>query len=138
MLKAWISVGVCTYLKAKVISDLTQGLQASRGKQIEVFHTLFLRSVSCTFLAFSFANYFSFKCAHPNSHLSSFHKSTFPAPPLKNRHHPSLVLWKHERATLRTRSSAYSPPCSHIDFKSKAMIMQKRKACGRKDTDYEV
>lgn len=94
MLKAWISVGVCICLRAKVISGLTKGLQATREKQIKLFHTLFLKSVSCTLLAFSFANYFSFKHAHPYSHLSSFHTSTltFPGLPEKQTIIPLLLL----------------------------------------------
>lgn len=94
MLKAWISVGVCICLRAQVMSDLTKGLQATRGKQKELFRTLFLKSVSCTFLTFIFANCFSFKHAHPNSHLSSFHTSTstFPALPEKQTIFPVLLL----------------------------------------------
>lgn len=66
----------------------------ARGKQEELFRTLFLRSVSGTFLTFIFANYFSFKYAHPNSHLWTFHTSTstFPALPEKQTIFPLLLL----------------------------------------------
>lgn len=122
-------MGVCTCLRAQVISDLTKGLQATRGKQEELFRTLFLRSVSGTFLTFIFANYFSFKYAHPNSHLRTFHTSTstFPALPEKQTIFPLLLLGNVREQLLGPDPELVLPHVATHGFKTKGNTHAKKK-----------
>lgn len=66
--------------RAQAISD-----ECYKGKGQGAFSYGFLRSGSCTFLAFTFGNWFSFKYAHLSSSLSSFHASALILPALPGK-----------------------------------------------------
>lgn len=71
------------YAYFKSTGHLWWALQGERTGSFFVW--CFLRSGSCTFLAFTFGNCFSFKYAHLSSSLSSFHASALILPALPGK-----------------------------------------------------